>query len=99
VVGAPASVPSSVAGALAKSVLCIAIGPRASESPYPTTIAVDTGVAGIHERGTVVRMDEVPLPLRPAFESDQPQDTVSILRALVAAIARLKHPHGAPVGA
>jgi hypothetical protein len=30
--------------------------------------AIDTGVAGIHERGTAVRMDGIHLPLRPALE-------------------------------
>jgi formylmethanofuran dehydrogenase subunit B len=43
----------------------IVIGPRASEAPFPVRVAIDTGVAGIHEGGTAYRMDEVPLPLRP----------------------------------
>lgn len=40
----------------------VAIGPAASEAPCE--VAVDTGVAGIHEGGTAFRMDDVPLPLR-----------------------------------
>jgi formylmethanofuran dehydrogenase subunit B len=47
------------------------IGPRASESalsaglkPHTTTMVIDTAVAGIHEGGTAMRMDDVPLPLR-----------------------------------
>jgi len=107
VVGTPASVPQAVRIALASGVSCIAIGPRASESPYPTTIAIDTGVAGIHERGTAVRMDEIPLPLRPALESDaedaadalaargRPQDAYIVLRMLAAMMVRLPGP-GAP---
>ena len=43
----------------------IVIGPRASEAPFAVRVAIDTGVAGIHEAGTAYRMDEVPLPLRP----------------------------------
>jgi len=70
VVGAPTSVPAAVRTALAAGVSCIGIGPGASASPYPTMIAIDTGRAGIHERGTVVRMDDVSLPLRPALEAD-----------------------------
>ncbi len=47
------------------SVPSVIIGPRASQAPFPTRIAIDTGVAGVHEGGTGYRMDEVPLPLRP----------------------------------
>lgn len=67
VLGAPHAVPSSVAGALATT-RCVAIGPGASESPFPTALAIDTGIPGVHERGTAVRLDEIPLPLRPALE-------------------------------
>jgi len=85
VVGSPRSVPPPVARGLANGVTCIAIGPYASQSPYPVTLAVDTGIAGIHEQGTAVRMDEVPLPLRPALET--PRDTLGVLGALTTAIA------------
>src|SRR5207237_9550403 len=40
----------------------VVIGPRASEAPFATRVAIDTGVAGIHEAGTAYRMDEVALP-------------------------------------
>jgi formylmethanofuran dehydrogenase subunit B len=43
----------------------IVVGPRASEAPFTTRVAIDTGVAGIHEAGIAYRMDDVPLPLRP----------------------------------
>ena len=49
-------------------VACVALGPRASESPFSITCWIDTGVAGIHERGMAIRMDGIPLPLRPALE-------------------------------
>ena len=42
--------------------------PRASQAPFPTRVAIDTGVAGIHEGGTAYRMDEVPLSLRPPLD-------------------------------
>jgi len=42
----------------------IVIGPRASESIQAAGgIAIDTAVVGIHESGTALRMDDVPLPL------------------------------------
>jgi formylmethanofuran dehydrogenase subunit B len=47
------------------AVSTIAIGPKASQARFQTRVAIDTGVAGIHEAGTAYRMDEVPLPLRP----------------------------------
>ncbi len=70
VVGAARAVPPAVARGLANGVSCVAIGPRASDSSYPVAVAIDTGIAGIHERGSALRMDDVSLPLRPALESD-----------------------------
>jgi len=64
-IGSPASVPESVARGLA-SVATVAIGPYASAAAFAPAVAVDTGVAGIHEGGMAFRMDDVPLPLRPA---------------------------------
>jgi formylmethanofuran dehydrogenase subunit B len=62
----------------------LAIGPRASQAAFRPRIAIDTGVAGIHESGTAYRMDEVPLPLRPLLSGPRP--TVDTLRALTDAI-------------
>jgi formylmethanofuran dehydrogenase subunit B len=62
----------------------LAIGPRASQAASRPRIAIDTGVAGIHESGTAYRMDEVPLPLRPPLSG--PRSTVDTLRALTDAI-------------
>lgn len=70
VVGTPASVPAPIRDGLSH-VSCSIIGPWASESPFPTFAAIDTGLAGIHERGTAVRLDEIPLPLRPALEAPE----------------------------
>jgi formylmethanofuran dehydrogenase subunit B len=120
VVGAAHAVPPAVARGLANGVSCVAIGPRASDSSYPVAVAIDTGIAGIHERGSALRMDDVSLPLRPALESDlvsvvynqaaagfdvamgdalarsgRPQDAYLVLRALLAAIARLQFGTGA----
>jgi formylmethanofuran dehydrogenase subunit B len=64
VVGSVAAMPAPARDALA-SVPCIIVGPRATASSLAgVDVAIDTGVAGIHEAGTAVRMDDVPLPLR-----------------------------------
>jgi formylmethanofuran dehydrogenase subunit B len=74
------------ASALA-NVPTVVIGPRASQSVYSPAVAIDTGVAGIHEGGTGYRMDDVPLSLRPPLAATR--STVDVLEALQGAI-RLK---------
>ncbi len=64
----------------------IVIGPRASEAAFPIRLAIDTGVAGIHEGGTAYRMDEVALPLRPPLGGMRSAaDTLAALLDLVRA--------------
>jgi formylmethanofuran dehydrogenase subunit B len=63
------------------------IGPRASQASFPTSIAIDTGVAGIHDAGTAYRMDELPLALRPCMAG--PRAAAEVLRQLSRAIHRL----------
>lgn len=63
IVGAPASVPPALQAQLA-AVPVVAVGPRASEAPFAARVAIDTGIAGIHEAGLGYRMDDIPLPLR-----------------------------------
>jgi formylmethanofuran dehydrogenase subunit B len=65
----------------------VAVGPRASQSKFSPAVAIDTGVAGIHEGGTGYRMDEVPLSLRPPLSATR--STVDVLTALRDAV-RLK---------
>src|SRR5437762_4681095 len=79
VVGSPASVPEPLDGALT-ALPSIAIGPRASAASFKPAVAVDTGVAGIHEGGTAFRMDDVPLPLRPPLAG--PATAAGALRSL-----------------
>ncbi len=66
VIGTPATLPVPVVTGLAR-VRSIVIGPRASAATFQPAVAVDAGVAGIHEGGTAFRMDDVPLPLRPSL--------------------------------
>lgn len=59
----------------------VAIGPRASESVFAGAAAVvDTAIAGIHESGTALRMDDVPLPLDRAI--DGPPATAETIASL-----------------
>ena len=66
----------------------VVIGPGASRAGFATRIAIDTGVAGIHETGTGYRMDDVPLPLRPPLPAQR--STVETLDALSGAIHRAR---------
>lgn len=70
VVGAP--VLNHPATELLGTIPSVTVGPRASQSPYRPRVAIDTGVAGIHEDGTAYRMDEVPFPLRPPLTTQRP---------------------------
>jgi formylmethanofuran dehydrogenase subunit B len=81
VIGTPATLPESVARGLG-GVATVAIGPRASAAGWKPVVAVDTGMAGIHEGGTAFRMDDVPLPLRPALDDQTVRSAAATVRAL-----------------
>jgi formylmethanofuran dehydrogenase subunit B len=81
-VGSPAT-DEGVVSALER-VNTIVIGPRASQLPFRARVAIDTGVAGIHEGGTGYRMDEVPLRLRPPLSAQR--SAVETLDAIIATI-------------
>jgi formylmethanofuran dehydrogenase subunit B len=61
----------------------VVIGPRASAATG-ARVAIDTGVAGIHEPGTGYRMDDVPLPLTPVL--DTPRGAAETLGRLLGAL-------------
>ena len=63
----------------------VVIGRRASEVGFGPRVAIDTGVAGIHESGSAYRMDEVPLPLTPPLPGGR--SARATLEALLAAVA------------
>lgn len=73
-----------VAAAALGGINTVAIGPRASQAPFTTRVAIDTGVAGIHEAGTGYRMDEVPLSLRPPLPGQR--SALQTLQALTEAV-------------
>ena len=56
--------PSSWRRSLA-AVPSVVIGPDASAMTLgPRSVAIDTGLAGVHDAGTALRLDDVPLPVR-----------------------------------
>jgi formylmethanofuran dehydrogenase subunit B len=87
VVGAAALVPPPVARGLTRARVVV-IGPRASASPFGAAVAVDTGVAGVHEAGTAFRMDDVPVRLRAVLEGVAAPPTGAVIRALNEGLAR-----------
>jgi formylmethanofuran dehydrogenase subunit B len=52
----------------------IAFDPKETPTTRAATVAFTVATCGINAPGTVYRMDDVPLPLRPAFESPHPSD-------------------------
>jgi formylmethanofuran dehydrogenase subunit B len=65
----------------------VVIGPWASEVKPAAEVAIDTGVAGIHEGGMAFRMDDIPLPLRPSLPGPaSAPDTAFVVEALDARI-------------
>ncbi len=84
IVGSASAVPDAVRQAFA-AVPTIVVGPRATETQWDDqAIAIDTGVAGIHDAGTALRLDDVPLPLRPSLSG--PPAAVDIVRELLARV-------------
>ncbi|MGE0593544.1 MAG: hypothetical protein AB7G23_06340 [Vicinamibacterales bacterium] len=81
VAGGAAQVPADVAARLSPTTR-IFIGPGVSASPLAAGahVVVDTGVPGVHEAGTALRLDDVPLPLRAVLPG--PPSTAATARAL-----------------
>lgn len=88
VVGAAHRLPAPVAAALTGRRSAV-VGPRASEAPFATEVAIDTGVAGIHEAGVAYRMDEVPLPVDQLVPG--PKAAQQVVRSIAAALAKAGH--------
>jgi formylmethanofuran dehydrogenase subunit B len=56
------------------SIPYIALDPKETPTTRAATVAFTVATYGINTGGTVYRMDDVPIPLRPAFESPHPSD-------------------------
>ncbi len=63
------------------SIPSIVLDPKLSETAKVATVAFTTATYGINVPGTVYRMDDVPIPLRPAFESPYWSD-LKVLKAI-----------------
>jgi formylmethanofuran dehydrogenase subunit B len=57
------------------SIPYIALDPKETPTTQKATVAFTVGAYGINVPGTVYRMDDVPIPLNPAFPSPHPSDS------------------------
>jgi formylmethanofuran dehydrogenase subunit B len=67
----------------------IVIDPRDSPTASAATVVFHTATYGINTPGTVYRMDDVPIPLRPALDSPLPTDE-HVLREIERRVRQLK---------
>ncbi|MFP6617846.1 MAG: formylmethanofuran dehydrogenase subunit B [Pirellulaceae bacterium] len=57
-----------------KTIPYVALDPKDTPTTRQAVVAFNVATYGINVPGTVYRMDDVPIPLRPAFESPHPSD-------------------------
>lgn len=72
---------SAAAQAHYESIPRVVLDSRPTAASQTATVAFLTATAGIHTGGTVYRMDEIPLPLRPSLTTRHPTD-VEILERI-----------------
>jgi formylmethanofuran dehydrogenase subunit B len=72
-----------------KKIPVIVLDPKATETTRIARVAITTSTYGINTGGTVYRMDDVPIALRPAFESPYPSD-LEVLTAIKERILALR---------
>ena len=75
----------------------ISLDPKSTLTGALSRVAFTTSTYGINVAGTAYRMDNVPLPLRPAFDSPYPSDQ-EILTAIRARVSELLGGNRLPVG-
>jgi formylmethanofuran dehydrogenase subunit B len=64
----------------------IVLDPKVTYTSNLARVHITTAATGVCTPGTVYRMDEVPLPLRPALKSPYPSDE-EIVRRIIKAVA------------
>ncbi len=72
-----------------KTIPYIALDPKETPTTRQATVAFTVATYGINTGGTVYRMDDVPIPLRPAFKSPHPSD-FDVLTALEKRVKAIK---------
>ncbi len=72
----------------------IVLDPKQTPTSELARVAFTTATYGINTSGTVYRMDDVPIPLRPAFESPYPSDE-DVLTAIKDRVRALLAANGA----
>ena len=73
-----------------RSIPFIALDPKDTSTTRAATVAFTTATYGINVPGTVYRMDDVPIYLRPAFPSAHPSD-FDVLSAIARRVQELTH--------
>jgi formylmethanofuran dehydrogenase subunit B len=73
-----------------KTIPYVAFDPKETPTTRHATVAFTVATYGINVPGTVYRMDDVPIPLRPAFASPHPSD-FDILTRMESRIRELKN--------
>ena len=71
-----------------KRIPTIVLDPKVTHTSRLARVHITTAATGISAPGTVYRMDEIPLPLRPALRSPYPTDEEVIRRIREAAARR-----------
>jgi formylmethanofuran dehydrogenase subunit B len=71
-----------------KRIPTIVLDPKVTHTSRLSRVHITTAATGISAPGTVYRMDEVPLPLRPALRSPYPTDEEVLRRIRQAAAAK-----------
>jgi formylmethanofuran dehydrogenase subunit B len=66
----------------------IVLDPKVTHTSRLARVHITTAVTGVSATGTVYRMDEIPLPLRPALRSPYPSDQEVITRIIRAVAAK-----------
>jgi formylmethanofuran dehydrogenase subunit B len=80
---------SEAARAHLQAIPYIALDPKETPTTRHATVAFTVATYGINVAGTSYRMDDVPLPLHPAFESPHPSDA-TILQGIERRVRELK---------
>ncbi len=88
-----ATMPGPAIDHLAK-VPTIVLDPKVSHTSQIARVHITTAVTSISAPGTVYRMDEVPLEVRPALQSPYPTDEEVLQRLQTVVAAKLSHGNG-----